>query len=127
VNSGIEADAIMYALRDDIRAARELGVQYVFVSTILPVAPENCGPPPPNCRGLFAEPDEITKANSRIRGMVPVEGGHLVDPWDLFVANRATYIDVDGLHLRPEGNRALAASFWERILQVVPASRLFGW
>jgi hypothetical protein len=126
LNGGIDGASVMFAIRDDIREARELGVRYVFVSTILPVAPENCGAPPPNCRGRFTELEDIDATNARIRGIVQAEGGYLVDPWALFMANRSTYIDIDGLHLRPEGHRALANTFWDRMLQVVPASLLFG-
>jgi lysophospholipase L1-like esterase len=126
LNSGVSPRIVMFAIRDSILTAREEGVQYVFVSTILPVAPENCGPPPPNCRGRFTNLDEIAEANERIRGIVPATGGHLIDPYALFLANRAAYIDIDGLHVRPEGNRALATAFWERILEVIPAAQLFG-
>ena len=126
LNGGEDPSDVMFAIRDSIRRAHELGVQYVFVSTILPVAPENCGTPPPNCRGRFAELDVIEETNERIRGIVPATGGHLVDPFDLFMANRATYIDIDGLHVRPDGNRALANAFWERMVQVIPPQQLFG-
>ncbi len=126
LNGGEDPVDVMFAIRDSIRTAKERGVQYVFVSTILPVAPENCGTPPPNCRGRFTDNDVIAETNERIRGIVPATGGHLVDTFDVFLANRATYIDIDGLHTRPDGNRALANAFWERILQVIPAQQLFG-
>ncbi len=126
LNGGEDPADVMFAIRDSIRTAQERGVQYVFVSTILPVAPENCGTPPPNCRGRFTDLDVIAETNERIRGIVPATGGHLVDPFDLFMANRATYIDIDGLHTRPDGNRALANAFWERIVQVIPPQQLFG-
>ena len=58
--------------------------------------------------------------------MVPAQGGYLVDPYDEFVANSASYIDIDGLHVTPSGNRALATHFWNRIEQVIPARQLRG-
>ena len=58
--------------------------------------------------------------------MVPSAGAFLVDPYDEFVARRAEYIDIDGLHLRPAGNQALATKFWNRIIEVIPARQLFG-
>jgi hypothetical protein len=35
-----------------------------------------------------------------------------------------TSLDVDGLHMRPEGNRAIASLFWDRIVEVIPAAQL---
>lgn len=126
LNAGASPQSVADGLRFSIGTARERGVQYVFVSTLLPVAPENCGPAPPNCRGRSTNNDVIQAANALIRAMVPATSGYLVDPYDVFLANRTTYIDIDGLHLRPEGNRALANGFWDRIVQVIPAKQLFG-
>jgi lysophospholipase L1-like esterase len=126
LNAGLSPSTVMHGVRDSIRTAREHGVEYVFVSTILPVAPENCGPAPPRCRGGSTTNDVIAETNERLRETVPKEGGHLVDTFGRFMANRAAYVDIDGLHLRPEGNRALADAFWERIVQVIPASQLSG-
>jgi lysophospholipase L1-like esterase len=126
LNGNVSPQAVVDGLRNTIGTAKERGVQYVFVSTLLPVAPENCGPAPPHCRGLFTTNTAVQTTNQGIRGMVPATGAHLVDPYDLFFANRATYVDIDGLHLRPEGNRALANAFWERIVQVIPAKQLYG-
>ncbi len=125
LNGSEDPVEVTLALRDRIRDAIDRGVQYVFVSTILPVAPENCGTPPPNCRGRFTDNDVIAETNEGIRGMVPASGGHLVDPFDAFLANRAAYIDIDGLHPRPDGNRALVNAFWERMVQVIPPQQLF--
>lgn len=119
---GRSPNAVVNALRDNIAKAKERGVQYVLVSTLLPVAPENCGTPPPNCRGTFTSNATITTTNQSIRSMVPATGAYLVEGFDAINANRAVYVDVDGLHLRPEGNRALATAFWTRIGDVVPAA-----
>jgi lysophospholipase L1-like esterase len=127
LNRGTDPGDIVRALRDRIQDARDRSVQYVFVSTILPVAPENCGPAPPRCRGTSTTNEVIAATNDRIRAMVAAEeSGYLVDTFDLFMANRKAYIDIDGLHPRPDGNRALAEAFWQRISQVIPAAQLFG-
>lgn len=127
LNAGNSPQSVANGLADSIRTAKDRGVQYVFVSTLLPVAPGNCVSPGPPCRGVFTTDTQIQQANQAIRTMVPSRGGHLVDPYDLFAANRATYIDLDGLHLRPQGNNALATAFWDRIVQVIPAAALFGY
>ena len=114
------------ALADNIRTARERGVQFVFISTLLPVAPENCIPSGPRCRGRDTPAGAITATNDRIRAMAAPAGARLVDPYELFNANRSTFIDLDGLHLRPEGNRALALVFWDAIIQTVPPAQLRG-
>jgi lysophospholipase L1-like esterase len=114
---------IAEGVRESIRRARERGVQYVFVSTLLPLAPENC-PSPARCKSVPA--GLPAAANERIRAVVQSSGAHLVDPYDDFVAHKATYIDIDGLHLRPDGNRALASAFWNRIVAVIPARQLSG-
>jgi lysophospholipase L1-like esterase len=126
LNRRVDPREVVSALSDRIHDALDRGVQYIFVSTLLPVAPDNCGPPPPNCRGRLTSNTTIAETNSRIRAMVPAEGGYLVDPFDRFMSNSKAYIDTDGLHPTPEGNRALAEAFWARILQVIPAARLFG-
>jgi lysophospholipase L1-like esterase len=126
LNGGTSPDAVTTGLRNSIGTAKERGVQYVFVSTILPLAPENCGAAPPPCRAFFTTNDTISATNARIRSMVPANGATLVDTYDLFFANRTTYVDIDGLHLRPAGNQALADAFWDRLLQVIPPKQLFG-
>lgn len=122
----LPASAIAGAVRDSIRTARDRGVQYLFVSTLLPAARDNCLAPPavPRCRGNDLSDALLAETNHLIRGLVPDSGAHLVDPYDRFVANRASYIDIDGLHLTPEGNRALASAFWDRIVAVIPAPQL---
>ncbi len=127
INAGIGPNTVVGGIRDQIRTARDRGVQFVFVSTLLPVSTEVCGPPPPRCRANDTPVPALLQTNQLIRSMVPASGAHLVDPYDEFFANRVTYIDVDGLHMRPEGYRALASAFWDRIVQVIPAAALFGY
>jgi len=128
INGGTNPNAVVSALRDAIRTARDRGVQYVFVSTLLPVARDVCTAPAqgPTCRANFTPADQPAQVNQLIRSMVPANGASLVDPYDQFLANRATYIDTDGLHLRPAGNQALATAFWNRIVEVIPGRQLFG-
>jgi lysophospholipase L1-like esterase len=126
LNNGASAQIVVNGLRDSIRTARDRGVSYVFVSTLLPVSRDVCGPPPPRCRATDTPIPVLLETNDLIRAMVPSNGAHLVDRFDEFVANRATYIDVDGLHMRPDGYRALASAFWDRIVQVIPPAQLFG-
>ena len=129
INNGLSSQAVANALRDHVRTALDRGVEYVFVSTLLPVAPDVCtfpSPGDPRCRALDTPAGQPAEVNERIRAMVPGTGAHLVDPYDEFVANRAAYFDTDGLHPRPAGNRALATAFWNRIVEVIPAPQLFG-
>ncbi len=129
LNGGTGQNAVVNALRDHIRTARDRGVQYVFVSTILPTAADVCSapnPPDPRCRARDTPAGQPVQINQSIRSMVPSAGAVLVDPFDDFVAHRAEYIDTDGLHLRPAGNQALATAFWNRIIEVIPARQLFG-
>lgn len=126
LNAGRSPGAVVEALSDHIAKAKERGVRHVFVSTLLPVAPENCGTPPPRCRGLDTTNAIVSTTNQGIRAMVPANGAILVDPYDAFFANRSTYVDIDGLHMRPAGYRALATAFWDRLVQVIPADQLFG-
>lgn len=130
LHGGVGTNSIANAIRDHIRTARDRGVQYVIVSTVLPTTTEVCtfpNPSDPPCRGARTPAGQPEALNQQIRSLVPAGGAHLVDPYNEFQANRATYIDTDGLHLRPAGNRALATAFWNRILETVPAKQLFGY
>jgi lysophospholipase L1-like esterase len=127
INNGVGPNSVVNGIRDQIRTARDRGVQYVFVSTLLPVSREDCRiPPAPRCRADDTPQAVLLQTNQLIRSMVPANGAQLVDPFDDFVANHASYIDADGLHMKPEGYRALASAFWDRIVQVIPATALFG-
>jgi lysophospholipase L1-like esterase len=129
LNGGTGPNTVVNALRDHIRTARDRGVQYVLVSTILPTAIDVCldrNQVNPPCRAKTTPAGQPAQVNQAIRSMVASSGAFLVDPYDEFVANRATYIDIDGLHLRPAGNRALATAFWNRIIEVIPSRQLFG-
>ena len=129
LNGGTAENTVLSGLRDHIRTARDRGVQYVFVSTLLPTAPDVCtapNPPDPRCRAKDTPAGQPAQINQSIRSMISATGAFLVDPFDDFVAHRAAYIDTDGLHLRPAGNQALATAFWNRVIEVIPARQLFG-
>jgi len=121
---GLTATDIAIGIRDSIRIARDRGVAYVFVSTVLPTAPQNC-PPSGHCRGDVPTSLPID-INNRLRTLVPANGAHLVDPYTDFAGHLSTYVDLDGLHLTPAGNQALATAFWDRIVAVIPARQLTG-
>lgn len=130
LHAEVGTNTIANGIRDHIRTARERGVQYVIVSTVLPTTSEVCtfpNPPDPPCRGARTPVGQPDALNQQIRSLVPAGSAHLVDAYNDFQANRATYLDTDGLHLRPAGNRALATAFWNRILETVPAKQLFGY
>ena len=116
------AQDIAEGMRESIKRARDRDVQFIFVSTLLPVAPANCAPAPALCKSVPAGLPAAT--NQLIRPLVPANGAYLVDAYDEFVANSATYISIDGLHLTPVGNRALASAFWDRIVTVIPPRQL---
>ena len=121
----VPASEIAAAVRDSILTARERGVTYVFVGTIPPQARENCNGSVP-CRADSVPTAALNDVNQRIRSIVPAHGGHLVDVHDALVPNRLMYLDIDGLHFRPEGNRAIAEAFWKRIVEVIPSPQLNG-
>jgi len=124
--NGFAAADIAFAIRDSIRIARDRGIAYVFVSTVMPTAPQNCPPPgPQHCRADVPASVPID-VNGRLRTLVPQEGAYLVDTYTDFAGHLSTYIDLDGLHLTPSGNQALASAFWDRIVAVVPTRQLTG-
>jgi lysophospholipase L1-like esterase len=116
---------IVAAVRDSIQTARERGVTYVFVGTVPPQARENCVASIP-CRADTVPQAALTDLNQRIRSIVPGNGAHLVEVHDQLLPNRLMYVDTDGMHLRPEGYRAIAEAFWNRIVEVIPSPQLTG-
>ena len=116
---------IAAAVRDSILTARERGVTHIFVGTLPPQARENCVPFIP-CRADNVPQATLNDTNQRIRSLVPANGAHLVELHDQLLPDRLTFVDLDGLHFRPEGNRAIATLFWNRIVEVIPAAQLMG-
>ena len=109
---------VVAGLRDCIRIAQisAYGIKYVFVSTLTPPG-QVTGP---RDRRIAAE--AIVRANAGLAAMVQAEGAVLVDTYGRFVGHEAEYVDQDGLHLRPAGYEALAASFFDAIKQTVSAT-----
>ena len=121
----VPASEIAAAVRDTIQTARERGVTYIFVGTIPPQARENCNGSVP-CRADTVPQAALNDVNQRIRSIAPANGAHLVEIHDQLLPNRLMHVDIDGLHLRPEGNRAIAEAFWKRIVEVIPSPQLMG-
>lgn len=102
------AQPIADAIRQDIRIARDHGVQFVFVSTLTP--------PGPGRRMLSRA--AIEQTNQRIAQVVADERAVLVNPYDAFLGHEPQYVS-DGLHLSPEGNQVLADRFFSVIRTTV--------
>jgi lysophospholipase L1-like esterase len=108
-DSTLAAEPIADALRTNVRAAFAAGVTKVFVSTIPPSGPGK--------RQLNA--DAIVQTNAMIRQKVAPEGAVIVDPYPAFLGHESEYLEADGLHMRPEGNRVLAQTFFNAIVTAV--------
>ena len=102
LTGGIDfANDVAFALRDDIRLAKSLGVQHVFLSNLTP--PGLTGP-------RRIAPDVIQEANFFIGQVAAQEGATLVNAHDAFLGQEALLI-TDGLHLNAAGNELLAKTF----------------
>ena len=110
---GAARDTVGFGIRDCLRRVREtnVGVKYTLVSTLTPPGPTGSN---------RIDADAIVQTNQRIRQVVAAEGGVLVDSYARFVGHEAEYVNADGLHLRPAGYAALAASFYAVIQATVP-------
>jgi acyl-CoA thioesterase-1 len=97
---------VVDALRTNVREARSAGVQYVFVSTLPPSKPGK----------RQIDPQAIVQTNNLIRQFIPGEGAIVVDSYPAFLGREQELIESDGLHLSPEGNRAIAQAFFDAIL-----------
>lgn len=115
---GRKINDVVAGLRDCIRIAQisAYGIKYVFVSTLTPPGPL-AGP-----RDRRIAADAIIRTNVGIAAMAPAEGAVVVDTYARFVGHEAEYVDQDGLHLRPAGYEALAASFFDAIRQTVSST-----
>jgi lysophospholipase L1-like esterase len=107
---------IVNALRNMIHSARSMGVQYIFVSTLLPQRPG--GTPPRGTASAF-----VAQANDAIRPMVTSEGAALVDAYVAFLGHETTYLANDGLHVTPTGNQVLAQTFFNAMKAGIPLLR----
>jgi lysophospholipase L1-like esterase len=107
------AGPIADAIRQDIRIARDHGVQFIFVSTITPPGPGRRMLP----RGA------IEQANQGIAQVAADERAVLVNPYDAFLGQEARYVS-DGLHLTPDGNQVVADTFFSAIRTAVASEPL---
>ncbi|HYN08531.1 MAG TPA: GDSL-type esterase/lipase family protein [Vicinamibacterales bacterium] len=103
-DGGAAAGPIADAIRQDIRIARDRGIQFIFVSTLTP--------PGPGRRML--SPAAIVDTNSRIAKVVADELAVLVNPYDAFLGQESRLV-ADGLHLTPDGYHVLAEKFFAAI------------
>lgn len=109
-NDGASAiDDVVVALRTDVRNARTLGVQHVFVATLTPSRPATG---PFNRR---IDPQVIQQANAGIAQMAAAEGAHVVDAHAAFLGRELELVGDDGLHLTVTGNQVLAETFYAAI------------
>lgn len=117
-------DSVVLGVRDCIRRSKEapFNIPHVFVSTLTPPGP---GPIPPGIRDRRLRADVVVQVNARIRQVVATEGGVLADVYPRFLGREAEYISIDGLHLLPPGNQALADAFFAAIRATVPQTPLF--
>ena len=107
LNFGIDAaNDIGFALRDDIRQARSMGVQHVFVSTLTPPGPTGPRRIPINA---------IVEANFFIEQVASQEGATLVNTYQAFLGLEPLLI-TDGLHVNSAGAGVIAKTFHAAIV-----------
>ena len=117
-NYGVSAaDAVVTALRTDVRNARGRGVRYVIVSTLTP--PRKATGPRDRAIDIRA----IQETNAKLMAMVASENALLVDAYAAFLGREATLVGDDGLHLTPEGNQVLAGLFYDRVRASLTTAR----
>lgn len=104
-----DSAVVHVALSHDIAAAKSRGMAGVFISTLLPVFPQNCGPLTPTCRAGH-DNTEIANINTVIVSLAQQQNVQLVDAHSAFDGH-PEYIDNDGLHPLPLGNKVLAQQF----------------
>jgi lysophospholipase L1-like esterase len=103
------ADAVVVALRDDVRLAKSRGVQQVLVSTLTP--PRKATGP----RDRAIELRAIQDTNAKLIPMAAAEGARVVNAYDAFLGREQDLVGDDGLHLTPAGNEVLADLFYAAI------------
>ena len=102
------AGPISEAIRQDIRIARNSGIQFIFVSTLTP--------PGPGRRSL--PPAAVQQTNAAITQVAAAERVVLVNPYDAFLGHESQLV-ADGLHLTPDGYHLLAEKFFTGIRDAV--------
>jgi len=114
---------VAFGVRDCIRRVKEanVGVKYIFVSTLTPPGTFTPGPGVTDHR---IDGNAIVRANTKIKQMVASEGAILVDPYPAFVGHESEFVSVDGLHLQPAGYQKLADTFFAAIMANVAQTPL---
>jgi lysophospholipase L1-like esterase len=110
-------DAVVRALRNDIRNARSRNA-WVFISTLTAERDPNPGGinDPGYKERHWLNDALLQQANTAIRNMVAAEAGAtLVDGYAITAADPNRLVGADGLHLSIEGYQALAAGFFDAI------------
>jgi len=104
------------ALRTDIQQAKARNIP-VFLSTLLPIDGTAY-------RGRNYQWPTIGAVNDAIRSLAAAEGVTLVDNWEAFQghAKAGDYLDEDGLHPSPAGNRVIAQTFLTAIAAKLEAA-----
>ena len=120
---GDAINIVAFGVRDCIREVKEanVGVKYIFASTLTPPGPFVPGP------GIIdrrIDGDAIARANTKIKQMVASEGAILVDPYPAFRGHESEFVSVDGLHLQPAGYQKLADTFFASIMANVAQTPL---
>jgi len=120
---GDAIDHVAFGVRDCIRKVKEanVGVKFIFASTLTPPGPFVPGP---GIQDRRIDGDAIVRANAKIRQMVGAEGAILVDPYPAFVGHEPNYVSFDGLHLQPAGYQVLADTFFAAIMTKIPQTPL---
>ena len=110
-------DKVAGGLRECMKRIREAnaGVRYTFLS----------GLTPPGATGSNRiDAGAIGQVNGRIRQVAAADGAVFVDAQAAFTGHEAEYVNVDGLHLRPAGYKALADTFFAAIKGTVSQTPL---
>jgi lysophospholipase L1-like esterase len=114
LNQGETPAHVAAYLADDVRIAKNAGVQTVFLSTILPQTP--CPPTTTSpCRSSPESQQAIVDTNVLLRNVAPVVGAVLVDNYAALAAAPTMYIGDDGLHPTEDGHHKIAETFFESI------------
>ena len=106
-------DTIVNDFRAMIRDARGRGVQ-VFLGTLLPQREGACRAYD-YCDGV----NDVVTLNSRLRTLAASEGAVLVDLYQTFDGQTATWLGLDGLHPNEAGYQKMADVFFSAVTQAL--------
>src|SRR5262249_52361983 len=114
---------VAFGIRDCIKEVKEanVGVKYIFVSTL---TPPGTFTPAPGVTDHRIDGNAIVRANTKIKQMAASGGAILVDPYPAFLGHESEFVSVDGLHLQPAGYQKLADTFFASIMANVAQTPL---